>query len=123
MNGVSQLSLPMPNKPCAWVTVDHILYPRRADTCTACSPPTRRSRVDGTQRLGVADQRAVLRATGDIVEPVTLTERCRMRNCWKSLCLNLSPPEWRVKNDNFPIIGRKSGRAEFIEYDEVGAGK
>ncbi len=24
---------------------------------------------------------------------------------------------------NFPIIGRKLGRAEFIEYDEVGAGK
>jgi hypothetical protein len=31
--------------------------------------------------------------------------------------------EWRVKNDNFPIIGRKLGRAELIKCDEVGAGK
>ncbi len=29
---------------------------------------------DGTQRLGAADQWAVLRVTGDTVEPVTLTE-------------------------------------------------
>ncbi len=114
----------MPNKPCAyggrWII--------------SCTPGERAYALpvlhradatghDGTNGSGVADQRAVLRATGDTVEPVTLTERCRMRNCWESLCLNLSPPEWRVKNDNFPIIERKLDRAEFIEYDEVGAGK
>ncbi len=35
-----------------WVTVDHVLYPRRANTCAACSPATRPQQQGMTVRNG-----------------------------------------------------------------------
>ncbi len=63
----------------------------------------------------VADRLLAI-ATGETVEPVTVTEAPQAEFLDVAVPDNFTPPEWLVKNDNFPIVGRRFSRAEFIEY-------
>jgi len=63
----------------------------------------------------VADQLMAL-ATGETLEPITSASQPLSDLPDIDFQGTFTPPVWLVKGDDFPIVGRKFTRAEFIEY-------
>lgn len=63
----------------------------------------------------VADQLLAL-AGGESLEPVTPAEQPQSDLSDIDFQGVFTPPQWLVEGDDFPIVGRKFSKAEFIEY-------
>lgn len=63
----------------------------------------------------VADQLMAL-ASGETLEPITSVGQPATDLSDIEFQGTFTPPKWLVKGDDFPIVGRKFSKAEFIEY-------
>jgi hypothetical protein len=63
----------------------------------------------------VADQLLAL-TTGEAMEPVPSTEQPQPDLSDIKFEGTFAPPDWLVEGDDFPIVGRKFSKPEFIEY-------
>ena len=63
----------------------------------------------------VADQLLAL-VGGETLQPVTPVEQPQADLSEIAFLGTFTPPQWLVENNDFPIVGRKFTKAEFIEY-------